>query len=207
MLGYAAAEVINKITPADISDPLEIIARAEALSIECTTPIAPGFEALVFKASRTIEDIYQLTYVRKDGSRFPAVVSVTALRDAEQAIIGYLLIGTDNTARKRADEALQKTEIELHAIFENLDEGVIVANLDGELLYMNPAAQMVYELSCAEDVRRHLMDFEQTFELSDSEGDLLPADELPLGSHPARRETAWTRSARPPDSFGPPQDF
>ena len=99
MLGYTAAEVMNKITPADISDPQEVIARAEALSLELGTPITPGFEALVFKASRGIEDIYELTYIRKDGSRFPAVVSVTALRDAQDAIIGYLLIGTDNTAQ------------------------------------------------------------------------------------------------------------
>jgi len=103
MLGYAAAEVMNKITPADISDPDEMIARAKALSLELDTPILPGFEALVFKASRGIEDIYELTYIRKDGSRFPAVVSVTALRDAQNAIIGYLLIGTDNTERMRVE--------------------------------------------------------------------------------------------------------
>jgi len=103
MLGYTASEVMNKITPADISDPQEVIARAEALSTELGTPINPGFEALVFKASRGIEDIYELTYFRKDGSRFPAVVSVTALRDEQEAIIGYLLIGTDNTARKQVD--------------------------------------------------------------------------------------------------------
>src|ERR1022692_2928202 len=83
MLGYAAIEGVEKITPADISDPQEVIARAQALSLELATPITPGFEALVFKASRGIEDIYELTYIRKDGSRFPAVVSVTALRDAQ----------------------------------------------------------------------------------------------------------------------------
>jgi len=113
MLGYAAAEVMNKITPADISDPLELIARADALSVELDTPITPGFEALVFKASREIEDIYELTYIRKDGSRFPAVVSVTALRDASGAIIGYLLIGTDNTARKRVEEEQKKSDQKL----------------------------------------------------------------------------------------------
>ena len=111
MLGYSADEVMNKITPADISDPLEVIARAVALSLELETPITPGFEALVFKASRGIEDIYELTYIRKDGSRFPAVVSVTALRDAQFSIIGYLLIGTDNTARKQAEEALLRSEM------------------------------------------------------------------------------------------------
>src|ERR1043165_4021350 len=107
MLGYTAAEVMNKITPADISDPQEVVARAKALSVELGTPITPGFEALVFKASRGIEDIYELTYFRKDGSRFPAMVSVTALRDAQGGIIGYLLIGTDHTARKQI-EAEQK---------------------------------------------------------------------------------------------------
>ena len=110
MLGYKAADVLNKVTPADISDPREVIARARALSDELGTPIAPGFEALVFKASRGIEDIYELTYVRKDGSRLPAVVSVTALRDAMGVIIGYLLIGTDNTARKRVEAERARLE-------------------------------------------------------------------------------------------------
>jgi PAS domain S-box-containing protein len=120
MLGYTADEVMNKITPADISDPREVIERAQTLSEELDTTITPGFEALVFKASRGIEDIYELTYIRKDGSRFPAVVSVTALRDAQNAIIGYLLIGTDNTARKlveaertRLDQALLDKNAEL----------------------------------------------------------------------------------------------
>jgi PAS domain S-box-containing protein len=112
MLGFAAAEVLNKITPADISDPQEVIARAKALSLELGTTIAPGFEALVFKASRGIEDIYELTYIRKDGSRFPAVVSVTALREdsGAGAIIGYLLIGTDNTARKQVEAEQKKLD-------------------------------------------------------------------------------------------------
>ncbi len=110
MLGFAAADVMNRITPADISDPQELIARATALSVELGTTITPGFEALVFKASRGIEDIYELTYIRKDGSRFPAVVSVTALRDAQNTIIGYLLIGTDNTARKRVEAEQKKLD-------------------------------------------------------------------------------------------------
>ncbi|PLY40594.1 hybrid sensor histidine kinase/response regulator [Janthinobacterium sp. ROICE36] len=108
MLGYAASDVVDKLTPAGISDAQEIIARAAALSAELDTVITPGVEALVFKATRGIEDIYELTYIRKDGSRFPAIVSVTALRDAQSKVIGYLLIGTDNTARKQveAEQAL-----------------------------------------------------------------------------------------------------
>lgn len=106
MLGFQAEDVVNLITPADISDPKELITRAAALSLELDTAISPGFEALVFKASRGIEDIYELTYIRKDGSRLSAMVSVTSLRDSAETIIGYLLIGTDNTARKQ-EEATQ----------------------------------------------------------------------------------------------------
>ena len=106
MLGYAAVEVVNKINPSDIHDPDEVMARAQALSAELSTPILPGFEALAFKASRGVEDIYELTYICKDGSRFPAIVSITALRDDYGGIIGYLLIGTDNSVRKRVERAL-----------------------------------------------------------------------------------------------------
>jgi PAS domain S-box-containing protein len=105
MLGYLSEDVVNRVTPADISDPAELITRAAALSLELNTEITPGFEALVFKASRGIEDIYELTYIRKDGSRLSAMVSVTSLRDSAETIIGYLLIGTDNTARKQEEAA------------------------------------------------------------------------------------------------------
>ena len=101
MLGYMAAEVVNKISPSDIHDPQEVMARAQALSRELATTITPGFQALAFKASRGIEDNYELTYICKDGSRFPAIVSITALRDDYSDIIGYLLIGADNSVRKR----------------------------------------------------------------------------------------------------------
>jgi PAS domain S-box-containing protein len=150
MLGYMAAEVMNKITPADISDPQEVIARAKALSIELSTPITPGFEALVFKASRGIEDIYELTYIRKDGSRFPAVVSVTALRDAQNAIIGYLLIGTDNTARKQAEEALLKAGALQSAIFNSANFSSIATDAKGVIQIFNVGAERMLGYTAAE---------------------------------------------------------
>ena len=150
MLGYAAAEVVNKITPADISDPQEVIARAKALSVELGTSIAPGFDALVFKASRGIEDIYELTYIRKDRSRFPAVVSVTALRDAQGAIIGYLLIGTDNTARKLAEEALLKAGALQSAIFNSANFSSIATDAKGVIQIFNVGAERMLGYTAAE---------------------------------------------------------
>jgi len=156
MLGYTAAEVMNTITPADISDPQEVIARAEALSIELDTPITPGFEALVFKASRGIEDIYELTYIRKDGSRFPAVVSVTALRDEQDAIIGYLLIGTDNTARKQIEaeqkqlsQRLRDHQFYTRSLFESNIDAIMTTDPSGIITDVNK--QMEVLTGCTRD--------------------------------------------------------
>jgi signal transduction histidine kinase len=141
MLGYRSTDVLNQITPADISDPQELIARASALSAEFDTLITPGFEALVFKASRGIEDIYELTYIRNDGSRFPAVVSVTALRDSRGEIIGYLLIGTDNSARKRAEEELVKAGALQSAIFKSAFFSCIATDEKGVIQLFNVGAE------------------------------------------------------------------
>src|SRR5881296_56940 len=156
MLGYTAADVLDKITPADISDPQEVIVRAKALSLELGTPITPGFEALVFKASRGIEDIYELTYFRKDGSRFPAVVSVTALRDAQDAIIGYLLIGTDNTARKQVeadqkqlDQRLRDQQFYTRSLIESNIDAMMTTNPSGIITDVNK--QMEALTGCTRD--------------------------------------------------------
>src|ERR1700687_5375188 len=154
MLGYTAVEVVDRITPADISDPQEVIVRAKALSVELGTPITPGFEALVFKASRGIEDIYELTYIRKDGSRFAAVVSVTALRDAHGTIIGYLLIGTDNTARKQAEDALLKAGALQRAIFNSANFSSIATDAKGVIQIFNVGAERMLGYTPAQVMKK-----------------------------------------------------
>jgi PAS domain S-box-containing protein len=156
MLGYTAADVMNKITPADISDPQEVITRAKALSAELGTTITPGFEALVFKASRGIEDIYELTYIRQDGSRFPAIVSVTALRDAAGGIIGYLLIGTDNTARKQVeaermllDQRVRDQQFYTRSLIESNIDALITTDPRGIITDVNK--QMEALTGCTRD--------------------------------------------------------
>src|ERR1700704_2914663 len=151
MLGYAAAEMVNLISPAHISDPLEVIARAVVLSRELATPINPGFEA-----TRGIEDIYELTYIRKDGSRFPAIVSVTALRDADGKIIGYLLIGTDNTARKqveaermRLDQRVRDQQFYTRSLIESNIDALITTDPRGIITDVNK--QMEALTGCTRD--------------------------------------------------------
>ncbi len=160
MLGYAAAEVVDQITPADISDPQEMIARAAALSLELSANITPGFDALAFKASRGIEDIYELTYIRKDGTRFPAIVSVTALRDDHKAIIGYLLIGTDNSARKQVEEKLRFTEESFRLMVESVsDYAIVMLNPDGNVVSWNTGAERIKGFLAEEIVGQHFSRF------------------------------------------------
>ncbi|MEC5182394.1 response regulator, partial [Arthrobacter sp. CG_A4] len=156
----------NRITPADMSDPRELIKRAAELSAELGTPIEPGFEALVYKAKRGIEDNYELTYVRKDGSRFPAIVSVTALRDAGEEIIGYLLIGTDNTVGKQVeaaqallDQQLRDQQFYTRSLIESNIDALMTTDPYGTITDVNQQMMTLTECSRAELIGAPFRDF------------------------------------------------
>ena len=156
MLGYTAAEVVDKMTPADISDRHELISRANAMSSEMGEPILPGFETMVYKAMRGMEDIYEITYLRKDGSSIPALVSVTALRDAVGKVIGYLLIGTDNTARKQVeaeqsllDQRLRDQQFYTRSLIESNIDALIATDPRGIISDVN--SQMEQLTGCTRD--------------------------------------------------------
>jgi PAS domain S-box-containing protein len=198
MLGYTAAEVLDKITPADISDPREVIARAGALSRELGTTITPGFDALAFKASRGIEDIYELTYIRKDGSRFPAIVSVTALRDDQSAIIGYLLIGTDNSARKHVEEKLRWTEESFRLMVESVsDYAIVMLDPEGHVVSWNTGAERIKGFSADEILGHHFA----TFYTADDIGSGKPLHDLNLAAESGRHEDEGWRVRKDGSTF------
>ena len=150
MLGYRAADVVDKLTPADISDAQELIVRADALSGEFHTTILPGFEALVYKAVRGLEDIYELTYIRADGTRVPALVSVTALHGPDGKLIGFLLIGTDNTARKQVeaeqallDQRLRDQQFYTRSLIESNIDPLITTDPRGTISDVNHQMEML----------------------------------------------------------------
>jgi PAS domain S-box-containing protein len=147
MLGYAASDVVNKITPSDLHDPVEVITRAEGLSAESGTVITPGFGALAFKASRGIQDKYETTKIRKDGSRFPAQVSVTALRNDQTEIIGYLFIGTDNSAAQAAIFAAKREKIAeemFRQAVESCPSGMVMADSAGRIVLVNGEIERMF---------------------------------------------------------------
>jgi PAS domain S-box-containing protein len=144
MLGYTASEAIDTLSPVDLVEPQELARRAASLTREFGTPVAAGLEALTYKSARGIEDVYELHCRRKDGRRFPALVSVTALRDAQSAIIGYLLVGTDNTvrtqiddARKRLDRRLRDQQFYTRSLIESSLDALLTTDTRGIISDVN----------------------------------------------------------------------
>ncbi|RUT04314.1 hypothetical protein DSM106972_045420 [Dulcicalothrix desertica PCC 7102] len=143
-LGYTAADVIGKTTPAIIHNSSEILQRSQELSQELSTTIEPGFEVFVAKARRGDIDEREWSYIRKDGSHFPVLLSVTALRDSENNITGFLGIGSDISERKQAESALLENEQLLRTVLEILPVGVWIVDKNGQILRVNPAGEQIW---------------------------------------------------------------
>jgi PAS domain S-box-containing protein len=145
-LGYTAAEVINQVTPALIHDPEEVALGAQALSKELGVLIEPGFEVFVVKARRGEPVEREWSYIRKDGSRFPVELSVTALRDSSNNITGFLGIGNNITDRKRALASLRESEERLQALIDNAGSMIYIKNPQGQYLLINHQYETLFHL-------------------------------------------------------------
>ncbi|HEY8550192.1 MAG TPA: response regulator [Vicinamibacterales bacterium] len=130
-LGYQSHEVVGRMTPLAIHVPAEVAARAAELSAEHGTPVPPDFDALVHDARMGRIDGRDWTYVRKDGSTFPVRVSVTALRDEEGGVAGFVAVGIDLTEQRRAEAELQAARD--HAIAATEAKSAFLATMTHEI--------------------------------------------------------------------------
>ena len=144
MLGYSAVEVAGKTSPGIFHDLNEVIARAQELSQELGITIEPGFEVFVAKAKRGEVEEREWSYIRKDGSRLTVLLSVTALRDEQGNITGFLGISSDISEqqaalreRKQAEEALYKEQNFLKVLLNNLQVGIVACNAQGNITLSN----------------------------------------------------------------------
>jgi len=156
MLGYSSHEVVGVMTPDNLADPQEMAAREEALREALRTDCSPNLPTLVLRAAQGVEDIVELTFLCKNGDRLAASVSVSALRDGADTIIGYLLIGTDNTKRKLAeaeqamlDQRLRDQQFYTRSLIESNIDALMTCDLDGVISDVNH--QMMLLTGCSRE--------------------------------------------------------
>ncbi|MBF0615089.1 MAG: EAL domain-containing protein [Magnetococcales bacterium] len=147
-LGYEPDELIGIHTPAILHDPAEVASRAEALSRELGETVIPGFEVFVAKARLEVSDEHEWSYIRKDGSRFPVSLTVTAMRRPDGTVNGFLGIGLDITRRKQDEARLALA----HMVIENTSEAIMVTNDKGLITYINNAFEQITGWSATEVV-------------------------------------------------------
>ena len=147
-LGYSALEIIGKCTPECFHDPLEIQQRAIALTEELGNPIDGGFEVFIAKVRLGEIDERAWTWIRKDGSRFPVMLSMSALRNEDNEILGFLGIANNIIKQKQSEQEFQKVLLELAASEETLrlQERSIEASQNGIVItdYRLPNNPIVY---------------------------------------------------------------
>ena len=153
-LGYTTTQLIGQ-TPTLFHDGAEVIQYACELSPEMGTTIEPGFEVFVAKARCGQADEREWTYIRADGSRFPVLLSVTALRDTDDNITGFIWIAKDISDRIQAQQALKKSEQKLAMHFAQTPVAVLEWNLEFEITNWNRSAESIFGYSLEEAIGSH----------------------------------------------------
>ena len=133
LLGYSADEAIGKMMPSQWHDPEQVAQRAQELSEQLGVPIAAGFEVFTARPRRDLPEEREWTFIRRDGTRIPVDLSVTALRDEHQRITGFLGLVNDLSEREQAAVALQRLNRELLAI-SDCNEVLVRADNEQSLL-------------------------------------------------------------------------
>ena len=130
LLGYSAAEVIGQTTPALIHDPSEVAEHAARLTEELGRPVEPGFEAFVAKARGGGSETREWTYIRRDHTRVPVLLSVSEVADENGNVLGFLGVARDITDLKRAQADLERLAAELKRSNMDLEHFASIASHD-----------------------------------------------------------------------------
>jgi PAS domain S-box-containing protein len=145
MFGYSAEEVIGKTGPFIFVDVQQVVRRSQQLSEELGRPIEPLFEVFVAKAREGKPYREEWTLIRKDGSKFPAMVSVSALRDDQGNIFGFVGVPTDITELKLYDKRARASEEKFKLLAENIAGAIYLCHHEDpyDVIYLNDHIEQI----------------------------------------------------------------
>lgn len=179
MTGHMATEMVGKQTPRILHDPEEMAVRAQHLTSELDEPVAADFNVFVAKALRGPADENEWSYIRKDGSHFPVLLSVTAMRDDAGNVTGFLGIAQDISEPKQARAQLERLSSELRAIFDLSPDGFVAFTELSHLAYANPAFLRMVEFGQGSDIDMNIHDFDNKLQaLCDPAYSYIPAGSM-----------------------------
>lgn len=226
MLGYSAAEVVGQLSIVKIFDLRHLPGLAAQISsgiqsLDTGIADAQAFNLLVNEASQGKEDVYDLRQIRKDGTYFPAIGIVVAVRDADNTPIGYLFSGRDNTNHRKTEQAqaqaLRESEQHAQRILDTASDAFIAMNAKGEVTEWNVRAHQLFGWTRAEVIGKSLSEtimspaFREGHErglkhyLATGEGPVLNRTVEVSGVHRDGRDIAIQLSVwvvKTPDGFG-----
>ena len=113
MLNYSAKELIGKQNPGIFHDIEQVISRTEEFNKKLNINIEPGFKTFVCHCDLNLKNEFEWTYVRKDGSKLPVLLSITAIKDENGITTGYLGLARDISEQKRLEEDLAQKHSDL----------------------------------------------------------------------------------------------
>ncbi len=137
-LQYKSTELTGR-SISTLHDALELQARGAQLTRAMGIPVAGDYHALLTKAGYGVADEFECTYVRKDGTRFPVSLSITALRTGANDLSGYLMIATDlseqRAVERMKDEFVSVVSHELRTPLTSIKGalGLLVGGVTGPL--------------------------------------------------------------------------
>lgn len=165
LLGYKAVELIGKATPEVIHVKDEVIEYAKELSEKEGFDFNPGFETFVAKARVNQVDEREWSYVRKDGTTFPVILSVTALKNDENEITGFLGVSRDISEIKQINQKLLESEKRFKAFMNNSPAAAVIKDDKGRYVFVNRSFEKHFHVK-AQDL------------IGKTNATWLPADEL-----------------------------
>ena len=115
-----------------------------------------------------------------DGSYRIFLTRAEPLRDTEGRIVQWFGTNTDVNQQRLEEKARRETERQLQVVMENMSEGLLVCDFAGNLVYSNPAAIKMHDLTGLEQVELNLSQLGKIYELATLEGEILPFEKWPL---------------------------
>ncbi|MCM2337076.1 MAG: PAS domain S-box protein, partial [Pseudomonas sp.] len=139
ILGYASDEVVGRDTPALFHDRAEMAERASRLTLEYGRPVQPGFDVFVARVRDGGYETSEWTYIARDGTRVPVLLTVTAMRGDDGGLLGYVGIAVDLRDALARQEALEVSERKLRGLFELSPVGIALTDARGRFVEFNDA--------------------------------------------------------------------